>query len=121
LSTLTALPNPRRMSPTPIDGQGWPGGVFYRLTAHRPGGSDLRAVSAFGAAMTTGDWLALVGIILGCWAALARWMLQITRALARLEEIADDMRGIKKMVDRNTRDISTARERIGVLESLVKD
>ena len=75
---------------------------------------------AFGAEMTTGDWIALVGIILGCWAALARWMLQITRALARLEDIADDQRGLKKAVDKNTRAISSARERIGVLESLVK-
>ena len=70
--------------------------------------------------MTTGDWIALVGIILGCWAALARWMLQITRALARLEDLADDQRGLKKAVDKNTRAISSARERIGVLESLVK-
>lgn len=88
------------------------------MTAQRPGGYLPRGCFAFGAGMTTGDWLALVGIILGCWAALARWMLQITRALARLEEIADEQRGIKKLVDRNTRDISNARERIGVLESL---
>jgi len=67
--------------------------------------------------MTTGDWLALTGIILGCWAVLARWMLSITRALARLEDLAELQRGIKKMVERNTREISQARERIGVLES----
>jgi hypothetical protein len=70
--------------------------------------------------MTTGDWLILTGIILSCWAFLARWMLNITRALARLEDLAADQRGIKKMVDRNSRDISNSRERIGVLESLAK-
>jgi len=70
--------------------------------------------------MTTGDWVALVGLMFGSWLALARWMLQITRALARLEDLADDLTGVKKVVDRNTRDISSARERIGVLESRVK-
>ena len=69
--------------------------------------------------MTTGDWIALVGILATSWLALARWMLQITKALARLEDMADDIRGVKKLVDRNTRDISAARERIGVLESRI--
>ncbi len=93
--------------------------ILDRLTARRPGGDPL-GFFAFGAEMGTGDWLALVGLVLGCWAVLARWMLNITRALARLEDLAADQRGIKKMVDRNTRDISQARERLGVLESLVK-
>lgn len=89
------------------------------MTARRPGGYTLGR-SAFGALMTTGDWVALVGLMFGSWLALARWMLQITRALARLEDLADDLTGVKKVVDRNTRDISSARERIGVLESRVK-
>lgn len=64
--------------------------------------------------------MALVGLVLGCWAVMARWMLNITRALARLEDLAEDQRGLKKIVDRHSRDISSARERIGVLESRVK-
>ena len=98
----------------------WPGGLVLPSDGPRPSGAP-HGLFVFGAgSMTTGDWLALVGLIVGCWVALARRMLQITKCLARLEDLAEDQRGIKKSVDRNTRDISSARERIGVLESLVK-